>query len=156
MAVPHHPGSRVVAHPPSLLRTLRRMQAELQRKTAPLSHEPLMAVAASPSRWEPATSSTLTNVQRLQVYRAGSRVLADVACGTGSGSVLQVQLAVPALGVTGDAVTTASGGTERIVRVAVDMPPAWESGAAHTVYLRARRVSGGDSTTVTMVRAWQR
>lgn len=155
-AMPRHAGSRVVDKPPNILRTIRLIEKKLARLASVTRPEVLVAVPASPSRWEPAAAASMTNVLRWYVYRSGSKILADVGCGTGAGSVMRAQLAVPALGLTGDAVTTASGGTERIVRLSLTMPEAWASGAVYPVYVQAMRVSGTDATTLAVLRGWQR
>jgi hypothetical protein len=155
-SMPRHPGSRQVPKPPNLVRSFKELEARLAKLAALTRPETLTAVPASPTRWEPATAATMTNVLRMRVYRSGSKILADVGCGTGAGSVMSVQLTCPDLGVSGAAATTASGGTERIVRVTLDLPTSWESGAVHAVYVQAMRVSGADSTTCQVLRAWQR
>lgn len=153
---PRHPGSRLVDKPPNLVRSLKEFEQRLSRLASLTRPETLTFVPAVAARGEPAAAAAMTSVLQTLVYRSGSKLLADVACGTGAGSVVSVQLTVPDLAVTGTAATTPSGGTERVARVALDLPTAWESGAAHMVYLQAMRVSGADSTTVRMLRAWQR
>jgi hypothetical protein len=98
----------------------------------------------------------MINTHETMVYRSGDSLYADVACGTGSGSNMEVRFNIPSLVVSGTAVQSGSGGTERIVRITLTMPAAWASGAAHLVYVQGRRVSGADATTVRVLRSWQR
>lgn len=151
-----HPGSRLVPHPPDLVRTIKAMRRDISRAANAQQTETIVAISATPSRWEPATSATMANVQQMNIYRSGSHLFADVACGTGAGSVLRVQLTCPDLSLTGTAVTTASGGTQRIIRVQLDFPDVWTVGTVHLVNVQAMRVSGTDSTTMAVIRAWQR
>ncbi|MBO2461661.1 hypothetical protein [Actinomadura violacea] len=151
-----HPGSRLVPHDPDLVRALKAMRRDIQRAATAQQTETIVAIPAVPSRWEPATAAAMANVQQMNIYRSGSHLFCDVACGTGAGSVLRVQLTCPDLALTGTAVTTASGGTQRIIRVQLDFPDAWTVGAVHLVYAQAMRVSGSDSTTMAVIRAWQR
>jgi hypothetical protein len=156
VTIPKHPGSRLVDHPPNVGRIIRRIEAEIARVANKTRLETLTFVPAVPSRGEPATAAALADVLETLVYRSGTKLLADVACGTGAGSVMEARLSVPSLALTGPTVATASGGTERIIRIELTLPTAWESGAAHLTYVQARRVSGSDATTVRILRAWQR
>jgi hypothetical protein len=156
MTTPRHPGSRLVSHPPNLIRDIRKIIADIQAARDRTRPETLTFVPSVPSRGEPCTSATMVNVLETYVYRSGNTLYADVACGTGTGSVMSVQFSVPALSLTGAAATTPSGGTEQIVRISLTLPDAWASGAAYLTYVQGQRVSGSDSTTVRVLRAWQR
>lgn len=156
MTQPHHPGSRMVEHPPSLVRVISRIRKDVAHARDRTRPETLTFAPADPARGEPCISATLVNTHETLVYRSGNMLYADVACGTGAGSVMEVRFNAPDLPVTGSAVTTAAGGTKRVVRISLTLPDAWDSGAAYLTYVQARRVSGADATTVRVLRAWQR
>lgn len=156
MTNPRHPGSRVVDHQPNILRVIRAIQEELRKIRDKTRPEVLTFVDADPSRGVPCVSGAMVSTHETKVYRSGDSLYADVACGTGAASSMEVQLAVPDLGVTGTPVASGTGGTEQIVRVALAMPTSWDSGAAYLTYVQARRATGADATTVRVLRAWQR
>lgn len=156
MTTPKHSGSRLVDQRPNVLRVIRRIEASLAKLINQTRPETLTFIPADPTRWEPCVSATMVNVLATRVYRSGDRLYADVVCGTGAGSAMEVQLSVPALAVTGTSVTTASGGTTQEARVTLTLPASWDSGASYLVYVQARRVSGADATTVRAYRTWQR
>lgn len=155
-ATPRHPGSRVVDHAPNLLRTIRALQADLRKLRDRTRPETVQFTDADIARGVPCVSATFINTHVTYLYRSGVMLYIDVAAGTGAGSVMEFQLSAPLLNVTGAAAQTPSGGTERIVRVTMPLPDTWQSGEAFQVYLEGRRVSGSDSTTVRVLRAWQR
>lgn len=151
MSVPRHPGSRVVPHPPDLVRIVQQLRAEIRRvRPRP---ETLTFVAVTGG--VPATAASLTATHLTQVYRSGEAVFADVLASAGAGSVVEVALAIPALSAVGPAVATPAGG-DHVLRVTLDAPSGWAAGAPAMVQVQARRASGGDSTTVRVLRAWQR
>jgi hypothetical protein len=155
-AVPRHPGSRVVSHTPHFVRDFRKLQTAVRTLRDRTRPETIRFIDADPTRRAPCISAVMANVLEAYVYRSGDTLYVDLAAGTGAGSILEAQLTVPDLSLTGAAVQSASGGTERIIRVQLAMPAAWESGAAYLVYVQGRRVSGADSTTLAALRAWQR
>lgn len=155
-AAPRHPGSRVVGHAPNVVRDLRRLQDTMRALRDRTRPEQVRFIDADLTRRTPCTAAAMTNVLEAYVYRSGDTLYADLAAGTGAGSVVEAQLTVPDLALTGAAVQTAAGGTERIIRVRLAMPAGWDSGAAHLVYVQGRRVSGADATTLAVLRAWQR
>lgn len=156
MTTPRHPGSRFVDHEPHLIRDIRAILAAIQQNRDRTRPETLTFAPSDPARGEPCVSATMVNTHETKVYRSGNTLYADVACGTGAGSVMAVQLSVPALSLVGSAATTPSGGTEQVVRVSLTLPDTWASGAAYLTYVQAQRVSGTDATTVRVLRAWQR
>lgn len=156
MTTPRFPGSRLVDHPPHLMRNLLAMRAD-QRGQRDLTRTDILVFTASDfTRGVPCTSATMINTHETLVYRCGVILYADVACGTSAASAMEAQLAVPDLGVTGDPVASASGGTEQVVRLTLTLPDAWDMGDAHLVFVQARRTSGSDATTMRVLRAWQR
>jgi hypothetical protein len=150
--VPRHPGSRTVAHPPHLIRVIHALRDEVRRARDITRPETLVF---TPVAGFAATSATMADVVMTRVYRSGENLHADLRANTGAASVMSFQLTVPALAVTGAAVTTAAGGIQT-VRASLAMPDAWERGGAYEVFLQAQRVSGTDATTVAVMRAWQR
>ncbi|MEV8634283.1 hypothetical protein AB0395_21770 [Streptosporangium sp. NPDC051023] len=151
-----HVGSRVVATAPDAVRTITGIRAEVSRQATRVRRESLTFAPADPSRGEPCTAAVMVSVLVAMIYRSGHNLYADVAMGTGAASVMQAQLAVPGLGLTGDVVDTAAGGSERDIRLRLELTDAWPMGEAHRVYVQARRLSGADATTVRLLGAWQR
>jgi hypothetical protein len=146
----------MVDHPPNVVRIIKKLQADLRNLRNLTRPETLTFTEAAPSLGVACVSGTMVNTHETNVYRSGDRVWADVALGTGAGSVMEAQFSVPALSLTGAAVASASGGTEQVVRITLDLPDSWDSGSPYLMYVQARRVSGADSTTVRVLRAWQR
>jgi hypothetical protein len=155
VTTPRHPGSRVVAKPPNLVRIIQQIRREIDRIAQAARPETLTFVDSVASRGTPATAATLTDTHVTRVYRSGDHVFVDVLASCGASSVMAFALAVPTLGLVGSTVTTAAGG-DQVMRVLLTMPDTWVRGAAQQVYLRSQRVSGADATTARVVRAWQR
>lgn len=156
MTTPRHRGSRLVDKTPNLIREIQSLRRQVETTRDKTRPETLTFVPSAATAWPACTSATMVSMVKTLVYRSGRIVYAVVGCGTGAGSVMEVQLTCPDLGVTGPAVQTASGGTERDVQVQLVMPTAWVSGDAHMVIVQGRRVSGADATTLQVLRAWQR
>ncbi|HEY1668501.1 MAG TPA: hypothetical protein VGG54_22650 [Trebonia sp.] len=148
-------GSRLFPHPPHVARAVRALQRTAADNRWQMPPSALNPVPASVTSGEPCTASTMTDVYRMYVYRAGAAVYADVAAGCGTSSVVSAQLACSDFGLTGTAVTSVTGG-EQLLRLQLDMPDEWPPGEAHYVTVQAMRVSGADATTLQVARGWQR
>jgi hypothetical protein len=151
-----HQGSRLVTRPPSSVRTINTIRAEVRAMTSRVRPEEIAFADADPARGVPCTSATFAGTHLSHVYRSGRALFVDVLAYTGTGSVMEARLTAPDLSLTGTAVASPSGGTHRVVRVELALPETWLMGEAHLVYVEARRVSGSDATTVRVVRARQR
>lgn len=153
---PRHPGSRMVAKPPDLVRSIVGIRDQATAAETRIRRQDLAPAPADPAAGVAATSATFVRTHVVKMYRVGHNVFADLAMGTGSGSVMEARLSVPDFGLTGTAVATAAGGTDVDLRVTLTLPDAWPNGEGHRVYVEARRVSGSDATTVRVLALWQR
>ncbi|GIH95449.1 hypothetical protein ACFFMN_23065 [Planobispora siamensis] len=151
-----HPGSRVVTTTPDVVRAVTDIRQQVGAQAARVRREDVTFTSADPARGEPCTAAAMTNTLVTTVYRSGHTLYVDLAMGTGAASVMEARITVPDLSITGAAIDTPAGGVERDIRVQLSLPDAWPMGEAHRVYIQARRVSGGDATTVRVLRAWQR
>lgn len=153
---PRHQGSRTVSREPNLVRYLTGVRDDVSANLARIKREDFTFAPADWTRGEPATSATMAHTHVTRVHRSGHVLYVDVAAGLGVDSVLSAQLTVPDLALVGVAVTSGAGGTEQDLRLQLVMPTGWEMGAVYRVYIQAMRVSGADSTTLRVLRAWQR
>lgn len=152
-----HTGSKVVPQPPNILRSIRRVQQDLQAMRSRTRPEVITFAPSDQTRGVPCTSGTMANNHETLIYRSGATLYVDLAAWVGTGSVLEFSLKVPDVSVTGDAAQTAAGGaSEQIVRVTFTFPDTWLPGDAHLLYVQGRRLLGTDSTTVRVLRAVQR
>jgi hypothetical protein len=147
----------LVDRAPNILKSIRRLQLDLQALQTRTRPESLTFVEADPASGVPCTSSSFIQTHECLIFRSGQTVYVDVAAATGSGSVMEFYLIAPDVtGVSGPIVASPAGGTMQIVRVTFPFPDSWTIGDAHLLYLQARRVSGSNSTTVRVLRAVQR
>lgn len=156
MTSPRHPGSRLVDLPPNIAREIWKIKAAIRALKDRTRPEMLVFVSADVAKAEAFTSASMVNTLMTYMYRSGDTVYADVLVTTGAASVVETQLWVSSLSLAGTPVTSAAGGTERILRLTLQLPPAWEMGEARRIYVQARRVSGADATAIRVLRAWQR
>ncbi len=151
-----HAGSRLVAKSPDLIRAVAGIRANGAAAQSRVRREDVAFTEASAAAGVACTSASFIQTHVTMVYRTGHSLFADIAAGTGAGSVLEIRLTVPDLSLTGAAVASATGGTDVDVRVELALPDAWTPGDPHRVFVEGRRLSGADATTIRVLRAWQR
>lgn len=150
-----HRGSRTVAKPPDLIRSIAAVRGDVETSKSRLRRQDMAFSAVNSG--VPCTTVDFTPTHDVLAYRFGHALYLDAAFATGTGSVVEARLNVPALGAIGDVVTSPAGGTEQVMRVTLlDLPDTWLMGDPQRVYLEARRASGTDTTTVRVLAAWQR
>lgn len=150
----HHQGSRSVPYQPNLARVIAGLRRQL-RDLSMRQLQSLLPVPAGVTAGAACTAAAMTSIFKMWTYRVGGGIYVDADIGCGTGSVVAAQLYCPDLGVTGAAVETAAGG-EQVMRLTLQFPTSWNPGDTHWVYVQAYRVSGTDSTTIQVARAWQR
>lgn len=153
---PRTPGSRIIATAPDIVRVIAATRDQVNGNTTRIRRQDLTPAPADPAAGITVTASAFTPTHVAMAYRAGHAVYADLAMGTGTGSVMEARLTVPDLGLAGPATATGAGGTDVDLRVSLTLTDAWPVGEAHRVYVEARRVSGTDTTTVRVLAMWQR
>lgn len=151
-----HQGSRLVSRSPDLIRALTTLRNGNEASAARIKREEVTFAPADWTRGEPAVSATMASTHVTRVYRSGHNLYIDVAAGLGTASVVSAQIYVPELDLTGVTVTSGAGGDEQDLRLQLSLPANWEPGTSHRVYVQAMRVSGSDSTTMRVLRSWQR
>lgn len=152
---PRHTGPRGQAAPPHIARSFKRVQRQVDDLAWQKKPQELHPVNADVTTGQACTAAAFANLMRFWVYRNGASTYTDVAVGCGASSVVQARLTCADFTLTGDAAVSAAGG-EHVLRLSLAFPDAWQSGDAHYVTVQGFRSSGTDSTTLQVVRGWQR
>lgn len=155
MTVPRHPGSRVVPHPPNLLRVIRKIQADvaaLRNWTRPetLTFTDAVGLAFS--------GSTFQQMFLTRVYRSGHQLTVLLTAATGTDCSVEARLSVPDLsgGIYSPAVASPVGGQLQDIKLRLDLPDAWAYGDSYRVFVEARQTAGASTPTLSVMRAVQR
>lgn len=149
-----HAGSRLITRGPDFVRAVADVRSRLVTNLTKIRREEISFSAVNSG--VPCTSGIMINTHDTRMARTGYSLFADLVAVTGAASVVEAQITIPALSISSPPVATPSGGTERELQVTLEMPDAWDIGLTYRVYVQARRVSGGDATTLRLLRAWQR
>lgn len=147
-----HRGSRTVARTPDVVQVISAIREDAHAQATRTRRD---EIPMPPVTGVTVTATVWTATHESMVVRSGHTLYADLAVNAGAASVVEVRLAVPALGVTGPVAVTGPGGDDVDVRATLALPDDWEIGARYRVRVQARRESGADSTTVRVLRCWQ-
>lgn len=149
-----HAGSRLITRGADLVRAVADMRSKAATDRTKIRREEISFSAVSSG--VPCTSATMTDTHDTRMTRTGYALFINLVVATGTSSVVEARISVPSLAIFGSVVTTPPGGGEREIQATLNMPDAWDIGSAYRVYVQARRIGGGDATTVRVLRAWQR